>query len=323
MSKQDFKWTEKVNLASKRLGALVLFASDDFFAEKENLVKDEVSIFDPDKFTDHGKWMDGWESRRKRTSGHDWAVLQLGMSGSISGVDIDTAHFLGNHPPHASLEASSDQENWTEILPKSELKPGSNNFFPIQSDKIWKYLRLNIYPDGGVARLRVYGDVDCDFSQFSSDQLLELSSVCNGGHVLTCSDMFFSHKDNLILPDKAINMGDGWETKRRRGPGFDWAILKLGHAGLIEKFEVDTMHFKGNYPDTCSIEACYVNPQSNVAGKDQFDWVEILPKQKLNADTNHIFQKEIEKKGPFTHVKLNIYPDGGVARFKVWGTLQT
>src|SRR5437588_1647227 len=318
-----------VDLAAARLGGIALLANDEFFAEKENLLKPGRGIFIPDKYTDRGKWMDGWETRRRRTPGHDWCVVQLGLRGIIKQVDIDTNHFLGNHPPFASLDAvcltnglpkEIEALPWTAILEKSPLNPGSQNLFAITRDQTWTHVRLNIFPDGGVARLRVYGIVVPDWSKLKPGELVDLAAVENGGVPLACSDMFFSSTNNLIMPGRAENMGDGWETKRRRGPGYDWIILKLGTVGAIRKIELDTNHFKGNYPDTCSIEGCNAAPASSVEELQQVCWLEILPRTKLQANTRHFFEKEIASTGEFTHLRLNIYPDGGVSRLRVWGT---
>ena len=317
-----------VDLASARLGGIALLANDEFFAEKENLLKPGRGIFIPDKYTDHGKWMDGWESRRRRTPGNDWCVVQLGLRGIVKQVDIDTNHFLGNHPPFASLDAFcaigeiSDlkQIAWRPILKKSPLNPGSQNLFAITSAESWTHLRLNIFPDGGVARLRVYGIVVPDWSKVKTGEVNDLAAVENGGVPLACSDMFFSSMNNLIMPGRSENMGDGWETKRRRGPGYDWIVLKLGLPGVIRKIEVDTNHFKGNYPDTCSIEGCSVpGASTEQLSGDATRWSEILPKTKLQADTRHFFERELVPIDNCTHIRLNIYPDGGVSRLRVWG----
>ena len=322
-----------VDLASARIGGTVLLANDEFFAEKENLLKPGRGIFIPDKYTDRGKWMDGWETRRRRTPGHDWCVVRLGLRGVIRNVDIDTNHFLGNHPPFASLDAVSMAEGfpadavkvkalpWQNILEQSPLSPGSQNLFTIESDQTWTHVRLNILPDGGVARLRVYGIVVPDWGKVKPDELVDLAAIENGGVPLACSDMFFSSMTNLIMPGRAENMGDGWETKRRRGPGHDWLILKLGRAGSIQKIEVDTNHFKGNYPDMCSIEACTAVGATSDELTSIVDtrWSEILPKTKLQADTRHFFEHELSPLPNCTHIRLNIYPDGGVSRLRVWG----
>ncbi|MBA2661717.1 MAG: allantoicase [Bradymonadaceae bacterium] len=322
-----------VDLASERLGGKALATSDDFFAEKENLLKAGRGVFIADKYTDRGKWMDGWESRRKRVPGHDWCIIRLGVPGVVRGVDIDTNHFLGNHPPYASIEGcivegvNADEkvlseQNWTQILAKSPLNAGSQNLFTITAEQAFTHLRLNIYPDGGVARFRVYGDVVAQWRPVAGADLVDLVAVENGGRAVACSDMFFSNMQNLIMPGRSENMGDGWESRRRRGPGHDWVILALGHQGTIECIEVDTNHFKGNYPDRCSIEACYAPGQSiDALNWPQFDWQEILPQTKLEAHARRNFGTELTAHGPFTHVRLNIYPDGGVSRLRIHGRI--
>lgn len=321
-----------VDLASERMGGKALLASDEFFAEKENLLKPGRGIFIPDKFTDRGKWMDGWESRRKRTPGNDWCIIKLGFAGVIKGVDIDTNHFLGNNPSYASIDAcalpdgasvkSLPKAAWVEILSKSPLRPGSQNLFAIGESKRWTHVRLNIFPDGGVARMRIYGDVVPDWNKADKKELMDLAFIGNGGSVVAASDMFFGSKENLIMPGRAANMVDGWETKRRRGPGNDWAILKLGKPGKIQKIEVDTNHFKGNYPDRCSIDAVYApGAILDALTWQAFQWVEILGQTKLQAHTRHYFEKELKPLPVCTHVRLNIFPDGGVSRLRVLGTV--
>jgi allantoicase len=330
ISKESPEFTQLTDLAAERLGGQVLFATDDFFAEKENLIKPTRGVFITDKYTDRGKWMDGWESRRKRTPGHDWAVIQLATPGKIVGFDIDTNFFLGNHPPHASIEAVnmadvttvSDWENitWKEILVKSYLDAGSQNFYTCSSSEIFTHIRLHIYPDGGVARLRVYGEVFRKWDAVAADEEIDLAAAINGGKAIACNDMFFSAMGNLIMPGRGVNMGDGWETKRNRTPeNRDWVILKLATSGSIERIVVDTCHFKGNYPDSCSIEACISDSDEHVL-QDKVDWQTLLPQQKLTADNEHEFIKEINQIPGVTHVRLNIFPDGGISRLRLFGT---
>lgn len=320
-------FTKLTDLAAERLGGKAISCSDDFFAEKENLIKPGRGIFIPDKYTDRGKWMDGWESRRKRVPGHDWCIIQLATSGKIFGVDIDTNHFLGNHPPFASIEACNttniDNAEWKEILPKSPLQPGSQNFYAINDQSIYTHLRLNIYPDGGVARLKVYGEVFKDWSKISEKDVIDLAAATNGAKPVLCNDMFFSHMDNLIMPGRGINMGDGWETKRNRTPNNrDWVIVRLAHKGIIEKICVDTCHFKGNYPDSCLIEGFTISPdEESKLNNPDLVWKTILPQSKLQADHEHFFEKEIASKDAFTHVRLSIFPDGGISRMRLWGRI--
>ncbi len=322
-------FAQLTDLAAERLGGKVLFCTDDFFAEKENLIKPTRGIFITDKYTDRGKWMDGWESRRKRTPGHDWAVLQLATPGKIVGFDIDTNFFLGNHPPHASIEAInivdasaiSDWEKveWKEILPKSHLDAGSQNFYESNSDEIYTHIRLHIYPDGGVARLRVYGEVFKNWDAVAVDEEVDLVAAINGGKAIACNDMFFSAMGNLIMPGRGANMGDGWETKRNRTPGNrDWVILKLATPGNIERIVVDTCHFKGNYPDSCSIEVCIAVKDEDVIN-DKIQWQPLLASQKLSADNEQEFVKEVNSLPGITHVRLNIFPDGGISRLRLFG----
>jgi len=328
--KESPAFTQLTDLAAERLGGKVVYATDDFFAEKENLILPTRGIFITDKYTDRGKWMDGWESRRKRVPGHDWAVIQLATSGKIKGFDIDTNFFLGNHPPHASIEAVNitntesitDWEalDWKEILPKSHLDAGSQNFYECQSNAIYTHLRLHIYPDGGVARFRVYGEVFKNWDAVSTNQELDLAAAINGGQAIACNDMFFSAMSNLIMPNRGVNMGDGWETKRNRTPNNrDWVILKLAHKGIVDRIVVDTCHFKGNYPDSCSIEFCVSNTDEAVI--NGADWQTLLPQQKLSADNEHEFVQQINKHEAVTHIRLNIFPDGGISRLRIFGKI--
>ncbi len=327
-------FTRLLNLAADKLGAKTISCSDDFFAEKENLIKEGRGIFIPGKYTDRGKWMDGWESRRKRIPGYDWCIVKLGASGVIKGFDIDTNYFLGNHPPHASVDAchvstddktdlNSSETKWIEVLPKAPLNPGSQNFFEINNQTVFTHVRLNIYPDGGVARLKVYGEVYKDWSSVKENEIVDLASALNGAKAIGCNDMFFSHMDNLLMPGRGVNMGDGWETKRNRTPNNrDWVIIRLAQQGLIKKILVDTCHFKGNYPDSCSIEGCVISREEEKSiSSDKIVWNEILPKQKLKADHEHVFDRDINSAESFTHVRLCIYPDGGVSRLRLFGII--
>jgi len=327
--KESPAFTQLTDLAAARLGGKVLYATDDFFAEKENLIAPTRGVFIADKYTDRGKWMDGWESRRKRTPGHDWAVIQLATSGKITGFDIDTNFFLGNHPPQASIEAVNlehpesitDWETvaWKEILPKSPLDAGSQNFYEINNTEIYTHLRLHIYPDGGVARLRVYGEVFKNWDAVSTEHVFDLVAAINGGKAIDCNDMFFSDMSNLIMPNRGANMGDGWETKRNRTPNNrDWVIVKLAHPGVAERIVVDTCHFKGNYPDSCSIEACVVANDQELATAN---WKMLLPQQKLSADHEHEYAQEVNALGTISHIRLNIFPDGGVSRLRIFGKI--
>jgi allantoicase len=331
--KNEPAFAKLTDLAAEKLGGKVLYATDDFFAEKENLIKAGRGIFVDEKYTSRGKWMDGWESRRKRVPGHDWCVVQLAVPGRIAGCDIDTNFFLGNHPPAASVEAvnipdASKVRNWEdatiqwkEIIPNSPLDAGSRNFFESRTNEIFSHVRLHIYPDGGVARLKVFGEVFRTDESFMHEKETDLAAALSGGKAIQCNDMFFSSMDNLIMPGRGVNMGDGWETKRNRTPNnCDWVIIRLARPGIIEKIVVDTAHFKGNYPDQCSIDGCLA-ANGTIVEHNSPGWFNVLPRQKLQPDTEHVFTAEIIATGAVSHVKLNIFPDGGVSRLRIFGKI--
>jgi len=318
-----------VNLAEQRLGARVLFASDDFFASKDNIIKAGRGLFIAGKYTSRGKWMDGWESRRKRGPGHDFLVLRLAARGVIKGVDIDTNHFTGNHPVQAALEACclengdpGESTQWHEILAKVDLSPGSQHLYALENSAQWTHIRLHIYPDGGVARLKIYGEVKKDWQKVGAHEVIDLIAVGNEGRALLCSDMYFSAMENLIAPGRIKNMGDGWETKRRRGAGHDWCVLKLGHRGVLQQIIVDTTYFKGNYPDRCSIEGVLAADQQNIGETlETLNWQEILPPTKLSPHQQHIFESHLVDIGAVNLLRLNIFPDGGIARLRAFGKI--
>ena len=326
-------FTELIDLASEKLGGAVLSANDDFFAQKENLLKPAAAIWIEGKYTDLGKWMDGWETRRRRSprldEKFDWCVIRLGMPGEIKGVVVDTAFFRGNYPSHCSLEACTvdgqpdierllgSETQWSEILPLSVLQGDSQNKFEIASPGRVTHLRFKIYPDGGVARLRVHGNVIPDWDALRKrNSEIDLAAAENGGDVPLASDMFFGHRHNLIMPGLAQDMSDGWESQRRRGPGHDWCIVKLGTNGTITRVEIDTSHFKGNYPESGSLEGGV----STSDDLDKIEWRELLPMAKLQAHTRHTFA-ELADLGNITHVRFNIFPDGGVSRLRLFGRI--
>jgi allantoicase len=337
MFQSRIAFTDCVDLASEKLGGKALLANDEFFAAKENLLKPEKAVFIPGKYTDHGKWMDGWETRRKRTAGYDWCIIQLGQPGMIYGFNVDTDYFIGNFPEYCSVEAcsldgnpsnetlTSSKTEWKEILPKSALQGGIQNFFPVLDTHRWTHIRLNIFPDGGVARLRVHGRVIPRWKMTGEiTPGIDLAAAENGAKVVTCNDNFFGPKDNLILPGRALTMGDGWETRRKRVPGYDWTVIQLATQGSVRKIEVDTNHFKGNYPESCSLEGCFLEgweplPVDFTHPSSRVTWTEILPRTLLQGHHRHFFEKEIQNAGPFSHIRLNIFPDGGISRLRVFG----
>ena len=332
------EFTNLVDLASGRLGGAVLYANDDFFAPKENLLKASAPVWREGAYTERGKWMDGWESRRRRTPGFDWCLVRLGAPGRVRGVVVDTSFFRGNFPescsldacaapPNADVEALTDASvEWVELLPQSQLAGHSQNEFAVTPDARVTHLRFKIYPDGGVARLRVYGEVLPDWDAIRrAGGLVDLAAIENGGLVVATSDEFFGHRHNLIMPGRAADMSDGWETKRRRGPGHDWCVIRLGARGTIKRVEADTAHFKGNFPESCSLEVCEAPPERLAPGESYLtsaDWRELLPRTKLQAHTRHFYESELNDAGAATHALFRIYPDGGVSRLRLYGRLE-
>ena len=322
-----------INLASARLGAKGIYATDDFFAPLDRMLADEPALWQEGLYDDNGKWMDGWESRRKRVPGHDWAIIRLAMPGRIFGFDVDTHYFTGNYPPHCSIEAafveSGDPDEttiWHELLTKSALGPSAHHFFEgSDRDTVWTHLRLHIYPDGGIARLRVYGVAFFDWSKVGPEDEVDLAYIFNGAKSLAWSNAHYGVPDQMLAPGRGINMGDGWETARRRGPGHDWAIIKLGHAGSIRRVVVDTAHFKGNFPDTCQLLGAYLPDHGDVFSEEEIaaseHWAPILPQQKLQMDHIHSYGSDaLASVGPVTHVRFGMFPDGGVSRLRLFGS---
>ena len=324
-------FTDLIDLAAEELGSAVLLANDEFFAGKENLLKAHAAEWREGDYTDRGKWMDGWETRRRREPGFDWCLVRLGLPGAIRGVVVDTAHFRGNYPAECSLEGAVipdvlDLEGaagaeWIEILPRAPLKGDSKNPFAISDGRRFTHLRFNIYPDGGVARLRVYGEALPDLRRLQRfGGLVDLAALENGARSLVCSDMFFGSRNNLLLPGRPRNMSSGWETRRRRGPGHDWNIVRLGVPGVLRRLELDTTHFKGNAPGRCLVEVCDApGASSDALAGNAVDWRTLLPETRTQPHTRHHFEDELRSVGRATHLRLNVFPDGGVARLRAFG----
>jgi allantoicase len=331
------------DLAARAWGGAVLYANDDFFAEKDNLLKPEPAVFLDGKYTDRGKWMDGWESRRKRVAGHDFAIVRLGLPGAVAGVVVDTAFFKGNFPKACSIDGVNlpgqptvddllrEDVPWVPVLAQSDLKGDSKNLFEVLAaarGMRFTHLRLNIFPDGGVARLRVHGTVIASprwlgrvtphHPEVSAE--VDLGALEHGARVVACNDMFFGSRHNLLGPGRGVNMGDGWETKRSRKLEADWAIIELAARGTIHRALIDTLHFKGNFPESAGLDIADLGFHADVASLPESAWTPFLSRTKLQAHTLHDYEAEILPHPPGTHVRLRIWPDGGVSRLKLIGT---
>jgi len=378
------------NLASPVLGSTIVFATDEWFAAADNMLADAPAVWKADVYSPYGKWMDGWESRRRRTEGHDWCIVQLGLPASrIHSIEVDTAFFTGNFSPKVSIQGAYleedeeststvkellrlrkaiaeprgdegrmglaasaeefalvsklDSEKWTTLVPLQPLGAGyeetRRTVFPVAGDNNKKvtHLRVNMGPDGGIARLRVYGDVYVAVHRIPRDADIDLLSVLHGGRAISCSNAHYGHPRNLLAPGRGTCMGDGWETARQpkrppvyqRGedglmvlPGCDWALLQLGLPGVVSEIEVDTNFYKGNYPESCLIEACYTTAAA-VPDEASGAWKVLLPRTRLGPSAIHRFgggtETPLLRIGPITHVRLTIYPDGGVMRLRLLG----
>lgn len=303
-----------VDLSTSRFGGEVVWCNDEFFAPVANLVSPVAPVWKEGEFTDHGKWMDGWETRRRRDGGHDSCVLRLGLPGIVRAVTVDTSYFTGNFPESFSLEACGvptdrlDEAEWAELIPRTRLSGDSRLDFDVTDPHRVTLLRFHIYPDGGIARLRVEGDPVPDMSQVCPQTgVIDLAVATVGGRGVDASDAHYSSPSNLVSPTEPEGMWDGWETARRRGPGHDWAVVELGLAGVVEAVDVDTRHFKGNAPGWVTLE---------VASEDG-EWAEVCGRIAIEAHTvNHV---ELPEPVDADRLRLNIHPDGGVARLRVWG----
>ncbi|MGW6916067.1 allantoicase [Kitasatospora sp. NPDC054939] len=330
-------FTELVNLASRLLGAGVVATNEDTFADAENLLVAKPAEFRPHTFGHKGQIMDGWESKRRRgvsaeqphptDDDHDWTIVRLGVAGAVRGLIIDTAHFTGNYPESASVEAAavaghpSPEElqaaAWVEILPRTPLRGDTAHEFAIDDDTRYTHVRLNIFPDGGVARLRVHGEVLPDPRELDG-LTFDLAAQEYGGVAEAASDRYFSSPHNLNAPGRASVMGEGWETRRRRDKANDWVQIALAGGGEVLAAEVDTTHFVANAPGWAALVGYDASGGGDPA-QDADGWFEILPRTRLQPDTRHRFRLDVGR--PVTHVRIDVYPDGGLARLRLTGRL--
>ena len=326
MSKKIIFTNGLIDLAQPRLGSKIIFKTDDFFASATRIIDPLPPVFKEGLFDKNGKWMDGWESRRKRTLGHDYLIIKLGKAGSIKKVNIDTSHFNGNQPSMVSLEGCYSKSNiiknfkWKNLIGKKKTKANSHHIFGSSSKSVFTHIKLNIFPDGGVARLRLYGNISKENNNFRNKKI-NLASLLGGASVIACNNEHFGKAENILAPGKAKNMGDGWETRRRRNKGFDWLILNSIKGEKINKIEISTHHFKGNYPSHCSLQAAYIPNKKSFSAivKSSNKWKFLLNKKNLYANKTHIFRNKLMKNNKINFIKINIFPDGGISRFKIFG----
>ncbi|MFF9405019.1 allantoicase [Streptomyces anandii] len=333
----DFPFTHLADLADRRLGAGVIAANDEFFAMRENLLLPGRAEFDPEHFGHKGKVMDGWETRRRRGTSaahpwpaeddHDWALIRLGAPGVVRGIVVDTAHFRGNYPQAVSVEGTSvpgspspeellsDDVKWTTLVPRTPVGGHAANGFAVDVPRRFTHLRLSQHPDGGVARLRVHGEVVPDPGWLSALGTFDVVALENGGLVEDASDRFYSPATNTIQPGRSRKMDDGWETRRRRDHGHDWIRYRLAARSEIRALEIDTAYLKGNSAGWASVSV----RDGEGDGADGGEWTELIPRTRLQPDTDHRFVLPAPVTG--THARVDIFPDGGISRLRLFGSL--
>lgn len=334
----EFPFTRLADLADRRLGASVIAANDEFFAQRENLLVPGRAEFDPEHFGHKGKIMDGWETRRRRGAStehpwptaedHDWALVRLGAPGVVRGIVVDTAHFRGNYPQAVSIEGAcvpgfpSPQEllgdgvKWTTLVPRTPVGGHAANGFEVTVEQRFTHLRVNQHPDGGIARLRVYGEVVPDPAWLEALGTFDTVALENGGRVEDASDFFYSPAGNTILPGRSRQMDDGWETRRRRDRGNDWIGYRLAARAQIRAVEIDTAYLKGNAAGWATVS---IKDAEEGEGERSGQWREIVPRTRLQPDTNHRFVLPVTAVG--THARVDIFPDGGISRLRLFGSL--
>lgn len=325
-------FTGLADLTDRRLGAGVIAANDEFFAERENLLLPGPAVIDPERFGHKGKVMDGWETRRRRgrsaqtphpePADHDWAVVRLAVPGVVRGIVVDTAHFRGNYPQSVSVEAAAlspsagpedvadPSVEWTELVPRTPVGGHAENAFAIRVERRFSHLRLRQHPDGGVARLRVYGQVAPDPAWLAALGTIDLVALENGGTVQDASDRFYSPPEHTILPGRSRKMDDGWETRRRRDQGHDWIEYRLVEQGTVRAIEIDTAYLKGNAAGWATL---------SIRNGEDGEWVPLLDRVRLHPDTAHRFL--VDEAAPATHARIEIFPDGGISRLRLYGSL--
>lgn len=322
------KVAQYVDCVGEKLGGKIHSFSDEWFAPAENLLKPSAPIRQI-KFVATGAWFDGWETRRHNPE-YDWVIIKLGVaSAKLIGAEVATTHFTGNAAPAISVEGTyvSDESElanatWENVISKEECEPHARNAFLRDSltDKAYSHVKLCMYPDGGIARFRLYGTPQAVFPQDVNAEV-DLAHVSNGGVCISYSDAHFNTPDNLLIPGRGHDMSDGWETKRSRGAGHvDWAIIKLGAAGHIDRVVIDTAHFLGNFPQNITLHGLKAGESESEIKHDDSRWTSIIPKNPTKAGVEHTFdQLDSKKDDVFTHVKYTMIPDGGTKRLRVFG----
>lgn len=303
------------DLALRSVGGSVRYANDEAFAARENLIVPGPAVFDPTEFGHRGKVYDGWETRRRREPGFDEAIVRLGIPGVVHGVVVDTAFFVGNFPPEISVDGlctaddadPAHADGWQTLVARTGVDGDAENAFAVDASSRITHVRLRIYPDGGVARLRVHGTAVPDARLVDALVTVDMAALEHGGMVTDCSNRFYGSAHNLLQPGPARSMGEGWETARRRDDGNDWVEVALATEATVAVLELDTTWFLHNAPGAAVV-------RGRTGGGP---WRELLPRTQLQPDTRHRFV--LGSTIPVDAVRMDVYPDGGMARLRVFG----
>jgi allantoicase len=321
-----------INVASCELGSKIIFTTNEFFAKAERMLAESEAVF-KDEYDENGHWMDGWETRRRRDGGNDFCIIKLGNISKISSFLVDTSHFRGNYPLAVSIKGYKAKEiddesfinqidsfKWIELLEQSDLEGDKKQNFSSKNFSEITHLKVDIYPDGGIARFKAFGEICFDEKLFEKENI-NVASMKNAARAVYTNNEFFGPLRNILKDEESLNMGDGWETRRRREPGFDWGIIQLAKPAIIDNIMVDTNFFKGNFADSFSICSAYLeNTTDNSVITQSMFWEELISKQKLEMHKKHSFDNSfLLHKKPVTHIRVNIFPDGGISRLKLFG----
>lgn len=311
------------NVAAAAFGAKVIYCTDQHFGAVNNLLKDGRGGCEGDQ-------IDGWLSRRRRTEGHDYCIIELGAMSSLRGLELDTHGFVGNYPPYASIQACClplgtsledilMHEDWDHMVKKVALEPNKRHFIDMYSDYQYTHIKLHLYPDGGVARFKAYGNLNMDWADYEHT-VVNLAASNLGAQVVACSDEFFGAAQNMLLPIPASTPKDAWITQRNRLQRTgDWAVVQLAHLGQLDRVVVDTQPLIGNCPASFSLEGLHlVGEAFDVQQVHHYNWQPLITQQPLLENTC-IQQLLTNTSQPLTHVRLHLYPDGGVARLRLFG----
>ena len=327
-------YERQINVTSSDFGSKVIYCSDEFFADSSRMLQNNEAVFIEDKYDEHGKWMDGWETRRRRDGKNDFCYIRLGSKSVINDFDIDTSNFTGNYAPAISILGccvaggvtddrvvdGSAVNEWFDLLAKEKLTGDSSNVFSSKSLKPITHLKVTLYPDGGIARLRAYGSVYSDNNRYEVKGTNVIAKE-SGARAIFANDEHFGCLGNILEKHEPINMADGWETRRRRESGNDWGIVALAKPATVDEIVIDTKFFKGNYPDTFSISStCNDETDEKALIEQSNSWNQLIDRKKLEMNQIHVFEKsELLHQDPITHIRIDIFPDGGIARLKLIG----